>query len=558
MRRRRPRAACPPALAAPAPAPSRTPSLHLPPPSRPRPPKLSRLTSEASSLLDVLGGSLDDLAVLTAPIHSRATALTAAQRNVAATKAEVDALLDALDTPRRAAAALHAGPAVDLAAFMEALEALERAVAFLHGHPRLAAVQAALGHAQGLFNHALETCHVDFAATLADGARAAAPPPAWVAQHLGDAITGAIRLLPWDGRCRGGTQPSARSEGAYSRQRRAPKPRAPPAPRLAPRPTPLPPNPHPPAESRESLTLALVPPEVVPKLQRMAVVMLDAAYEPVREGYVAGRDRALEAALRSVGQETPPPAALAALTPAAMERAIAAWARRLRAVVLLALRWGWGRCGRGAAASPGGCTTGAASGPPPAILPTAPLDPLAAQRVGAGDIHMARARRRRIVWPGPRPPPARARSVGARPGGGAESAREGAAAGVRAAGAQPLPARGVPCQPRPHKPPPTHSPTTPAATAAVCAAGHARPGAPRAARAGGRAGAAAAALAAANRRRPPQQRRRAAGPAAARPRRGGRAARVPQPAGARCARGRVAVWRVRGRCRARRVQDPAA
>ncbi|KIZ02022.1 Exocyst complex component 7 [Monoraphidium neglectum] len=241
---------------------------------------LGRLTDEAGTLLDVLGGSLGQLGALTAPIHSRATALTAAQRNVAATKAEVDSLLDHLDTARRVAGPLAAGPASDLAAFMEALESLERSVAFLQGHARLAAVQAALGHAQALFNRALETCHADFTRTLVEATRAAMPPPAWVQQHLDDVITEA---------------------------------------------------------TREHLTRSLVAPDVLLKLQRMGQVMLDAAYSPVRDSYAAARDRGLEVALRAVGQETPPLASLQLLQPDALERVIAAWTRRLQALVLLSL-----------------------------------------------------------------------------------------------------------------------------------------------------------------------------------------------------------------------------
>ena len=151
---------------------------------------MSRLTNEAGALLDVLGGSLHQLGALTAPIHSRATALTAAQRNIAATKGEVDALLEHLDNARRGASALAAGPAADLGSFMSALEGLERSVAFLQGHASLSVVQAALGRAQSLFNRALETCHADFAATLAEATHAAAPSPAWVQENLAALITG--------------------------------------------------------------------------------------------------------------------------------------------------------------------------------------------------------------------------------------------------------------------------------------------------------------------------------------------------------------------------------
>ena len=62
---------------------------------------LNRLTNESVQLLDVLGSSLAHLSSVTAPIHSRATALTAAQRNVGAAKEAVDKLLEHLDTSRR-------------------------------------------------------------------------------------------------------------------------------------------------------------------------------------------------------------------------------------------------------------------------------------------------------------------------------------------------------------------------------------------------------------------------------------------------------------------------
>lgn len=144
-------------------------------------------------MLDVLGGSLGTLGALTAPIHSRAAALSAAQVHIAGTKGEVDALLEALDAARSLAGPLTAGPAAHLGAFLEALEALERSVAFLQGHTRLAAVQAALGSAQGLFNTALEACHADFTATLNESLAERAPSPAWVAQHLEDDINGGGR-----------------------------------------------------------------------------------------------------------------------------------------------------------------------------------------------------------------------------------------------------------------------------------------------------------------------------------------------------------------------------
>lgn len=62
---------------------------------------LDRLTKESVQLLNVLDSSLTHLSEVTAPIHSRATALTAAQHNIAGTKEAVDKLLEHLDTSRR-------------------------------------------------------------------------------------------------------------------------------------------------------------------------------------------------------------------------------------------------------------------------------------------------------------------------------------------------------------------------------------------------------------------------------------------------------------------------
>ena len=62
---------------------------------------LDRLTGEAGQLLDVLGHTLYELGKLTAPINQRATALTIAQTNVAASKQQIDELLENIDTSRR-------------------------------------------------------------------------------------------------------------------------------------------------------------------------------------------------------------------------------------------------------------------------------------------------------------------------------------------------------------------------------------------------------------------------------------------------------------------------
>jgi hypothetical protein len=54
----------------------------------------------------------------------------------------------------------------------------------------MAAVRQALQHSQLVFNRALEQCDADFRASLAAGARAAAPPAAWLRSNLDTPITG--------------------------------------------------------------------------------------------------------------------------------------------------------------------------------------------------------------------------------------------------------------------------------------------------------------------------------------------------------------------------------
>lgn len=78
---------------------------------------------------------------------------------------------------------------------------LERSNAYLMQHAGMAAVRAAVQHSQLLFNRALEQCDADFKASLAAGARAAAPPAAWLRSKLEVPITGERRLskleTPW-------------------------------------------------------------------------------------------------------------------------------------------------------------------------------------------------------------------------------------------------------------------------------------------------------------------------------------------------------------------------
>lgn len=62
---------------------------------------LDRLTSESVELLGTLGAHLQEVGSITSPIHSRTTALTGAQRNIAAAKQAVDELLEHLETSRR-------------------------------------------------------------------------------------------------------------------------------------------------------------------------------------------------------------------------------------------------------------------------------------------------------------------------------------------------------------------------------------------------------------------------------------------------------------------------
>ncbi|WIA09825.1 hypothetical protein OEZ85_009200 [Tetradesmus obliquus] len=241
---------------------------------------LGRLSAESCALLDALGASLHELTGLTAPIHCRATALTQAQRNISAANAAVDELLDNLDTSRRVQAVLEAGPGKDLDGFLDSLGQLERSNAYLMQHAGMAAVRAAVQHSQLLFNRALEQCDADFKASLAAGARAAAPPAAWLRSKLEVPITDA---------------------------------------------------------SRGELCLELVPPGLLPKLRRMVGLMIAAQYAPAQQGYTALRERALQQALQELGLELQPAAAVALMSSEQLDKHIRAWHTQLRLITLLML-----------------------------------------------------------------------------------------------------------------------------------------------------------------------------------------------------------------------------
>jgi hypothetical protein len=70
---------------------------------------------------------------------------------------------------------------------------LERSNAYLVQHSGMAAVRQALQHSQLVFNRALEQCDADFRASLAAGARAAAPPAAWLRSKLDQPVTGGVK-----------------------------------------------------------------------------------------------------------------------------------------------------------------------------------------------------------------------------------------------------------------------------------------------------------------------------------------------------------------------------
>eukprot|EP00878_Enallax_costatus_P013220 GHUV01013820.1.p1 GENE.GHUV01013820.1~~GHUV01013820.1.p1 ORF type:complete len:538 (+),score=189.34 GHUV01013820.1:921-2534(+) len=242
---------------------------------------LDRLTVESTDLLDVLGQTLHQLTALTAPIHSRATALTNAQQNIAVAKQAVDHLLEHLETSRRVQSVLEAGPGKDLDGFLDALSQLEHSNVFLQQHGSLAAVSQALAHSQQVFNRALEQCDADFRATLAASSRGHAPTTAWLRSNLdADLAVGS------------------------------------------------------PAEA----TLDLIPSSVLPKLRRMVEIMLEAGYEIAQQGYIQLRDKVLHQALQELGIDSHHPVAAAAVAlmgSEVLEKHISGWTTELRAVTLL-------------------------------------------------------------------------------------------------------------------------------------------------------------------------------------------------------------------------------
>eukprot|EP00879_Flechtneria_rotunda_P025217 GHRR01026787.1.p1 GENE.GHRR01026787.1~~GHRR01026787.1.p1 ORF type:complete len:607 (+),score=217.54 GHRR01026787.1:931-2751(+) len=241
---------------------------------------LDRVTNESVQVLDVLGHTLYELTNITAPIRSRATALTAAQRNIAGTKAALDELLDHLNTGRRVQPMLEAGPGRDLHAFLDGLHELEQTTSYLQQHTSLTAVSQALQHSQALFNRALEQCDSDFRSSLTTGSRACATPAAWLRGKLDVKVT--------DSNC-------------------------------------------------DELVVHLVPPELLPKLRRMVGIMADAHYTPAQQGYTAARQKVLLQVLQESGLELPPASAVVQLAPDQLDRYITNWSLQVKALTVLLL-----------------------------------------------------------------------------------------------------------------------------------------------------------------------------------------------------------------------------
>lgn len=239
---------------------------------------LNRLASESVALLDVLGGSLAQLSAVTAPIHSRATALTAAQRNIGSAKESVDKLLEHLDTSRRVQPILEAGPVCNLDGFLDCLTQLEASNDFLVAHGSLAAVRAALEHSQSVFNKALEACDGDFRASLSAGSRSSMPDAVWLTQ--------AVAALGQ------GTEPS-------------------------------------------SLVKDLVPARLLPKLRHMVELMLEAEYAPAQEGYISSRSRAIQQVFIDAKLELPVSSRPGLLPPEQLEHFMGSWGQQLSTLAVM-------------------------------------------------------------------------------------------------------------------------------------------------------------------------------------------------------------------------------
>lgn len=237
------------------------------------------LSNEAGGVLEQLSSRLESLTELTAPIHTRSFALTAAQTNVIKTKREVDKLLESLDTSRKLQPQVEKGAQRDLDTFLQNLQELERSLAYLQQHSQLASARQALAHAQTIFERAMQECSNDFTTALQQGSAAALPSAATITKL-------ALEKLHT-------------------------------------------------TTDRSRLTVDLLPKQALPKIIRLATTVLQAKPNAAVEMYVSVRDRSIEQVLRNLALENP--AAIATASAEQLGRIIQSWCLQLRALLVLAI-----------------------------------------------------------------------------------------------------------------------------------------------------------------------------------------------------------------------------
>lgn len=240
---------------------------------------IDAVSNEAGDVLAALCSKLRHLSNITAPIHTKAKALTTAQQNMKATKELADALVQNLDKARKLEPRIDAGPYSDLDAYLVCLSELEQCIEFMKARGGLQAARAGLLRAQNVHERGMHECESDFVSSLSRMSREALPPGELLAAKCSERFT---------------------------------------------------------EETLSGALMAQMLPEAeMPRLKRLATTMLNAKHFNHLDMYIQVREKCFDQSLKSVGWEPTSAGALLGLSTEQHERAAAKWSSHLRVATLL-------------------------------------------------------------------------------------------------------------------------------------------------------------------------------------------------------------------------------
>ncbi|CAM6096008.1 unnamed protein product [Calypogeia fissa] len=267
---------------------------------------MTRSQSISDNMITILGSFDHRLSTLEAamrPTQVRTHAFRKAHENIDVTLKEAEVVLTKFDVSRQMEAKILAGPQGDLTGFLAAVDQIQGTVEFFTLNRTYKSSEAALTHARGLLAKGMTKLEDEFKALLTHHSKVIDPA------RLSEALPAALRPSVSNG---------ATSPGAVDGKDRSPPE-------------------SPGGEPTKPLQLpTLIPPRVVPDLQKMAQRMIGAGHhQQCLRVYRDVRSATLEQSLRKLGVEKLSKEDVQKMQWEALEGKIGNWIQYMRAAVKL-------------------------------------------------------------------------------------------------------------------------------------------------------------------------------------------------------------------------------